>query len=136
LIFSAHDHRVSSFLLKSAHGTTYRLSLVPQVDTKHRVVVLELVLQNQHERPNANIDPNLLDWTGKLHGYQPYYFAASDFAHGARKSGYGELRVIRLRRLGMEMRIKVTDVHVEHLANALDDQFDYLDLEITTRALA
>jgi hypothetical protein len=34
-----------------------------------------------------------------LHGYQPYSFAASDFARGAQNSIYGDLRVIDLREL-------------------------------------
>jgi len=84
-------------------------------------------------------DSNLLDWTGKLHGYQPYVFAASDFAGGAQKSVYGESRKIDLPKLGMQVRVKVLDVHVEPTpedsAQALSYQFGDLSLEITTERL-
>jgi hypothetical protein len=124
----------SSFLLKSPRGVTYRLSLVPEFDVGKHVVVLDLVLQRPDKKGD---DSNLLDSTGKLHGYQPYFFAASDFTHGAQKSAYGDLRVINLRQLGMEMRVKVADVNVEP-ANSTQPtgyQFDDLTLEITTESL-
>ena len=126
----------SSFLLKSPRGVTYRLSLVPEFDVGKHVVVLDLVLQRADQKDD---DSNLLDSTGKLHGYQPYFFAASDFAGGVQKSAYGELRVIDLRKLGMEMRIKVADVHVEPMpagpSQRLGYQFDNLTLEVTTQSL-
>ena len=127
----------SSFILKSPHGVTYRLSLVPELDVKKHVVVLDLVLQKPGQTED---DPNLLDSTGKLHGYQPYVFPASDFAGGAHKSAYGESRVIDLQKLGMALHIKVADVHVETTpagsSQGLGYQFDDLTLEITTQKLA
>ncbi len=127
----------SSFLLKSPRGVTYRLSLVPELDVKKHVVVLDLVLQKPGQTED---DPNLLDSTGNLHGYQPYVFAASDFAGGTQKSTYGESRVIDLPKLGMQMRIKVADVDVEPTSagasQVLGYQFDDLTLGITTQSLA
>jgi hypothetical protein len=127
----------SSSLLKSPNGTTYRLSLIPELDVGKHVVVLDLVLQRVGRR---NDDPNLLDSTGKLHGYQPYFFAASDFAGGAQKSIYGDLRVIDSHRLGMEMHVKVVGVNVEPTpassSQAPGYQFDDLTLQITTQSLA
>ena len=124
----------SSFLLKSPRGVTYRLSLVPELDMGKHVVVLDLILQKPDEKDD---DSNLLDSTGKLHGYQPYFFAASDFAGGVQKSAYGELRVIDLRKLGMQMRVKVADVHVEPTPAGPSQQpgyqFDNLTLEVTTQ---
>src|SRR5450631_3232189 len=58
----------SSFVLKSSRGITYRLSLVPELDVRKNVVVLDLFLQIPGQTED---DPNLLDSTGKLHGYQP-----------------------------------------------------------------
>jgi len=122
-----------SSLLKLPGGATYRISLIPELDVSKHVVVLDLVLQRAGIRRD---DTNLLDSTGKLHGYQPYFFAASDFVHGAQKSVYGELRVIDLHQHGMEMHIKVAAVNVEPtLASSSqrpDYQFDNLTLEITT----
>ena len=126
-----------SFLLKSPRGDTYRLSLVADFDVRRHVVTLDLVLQ----RPGKNVhDSNLLDSTGNLHGYQPYVFAASDFAGGAQKSAYGESRVIDLRKLGMEMHVRVAEVHVEPTsedsAQGLGYQFHDLTLEIAARSLS
>ena len=126
----------SSILLKSPSGKAYRLSLVPEPDIRNHVVVLELVLQ---KRAGRN-DPNLLDWTGKLHGYQPYFFAASDFARGPQHSAYGEVRVIELRKLGMRMRVKVVAVKVEPTEENTSEsppyQFDELTLQVTAQSLA
>jgi len=138
LVFSAKPSpHPSSFLLKSSRGVTYRLSLVPDYDVEKHVVVLGLVLQRPSERED---DMNLLDSTEKLHGYQPYDFAASDFAEGAQKSIYGESRIIDLPKLGMHIRVKVADVHVEPTSaggsQVLGYQFEELTLEITTQILA
>jgi hypothetical protein len=127
----------SSFLLKSSRGITYRLSLIPDIDVGKHVVVLDLALQ----RPGEGADgTNLLDSTGKLHGYQPYVFAASDFAGGAQRSAYGDSREIVLQKLGVALHIKVADVHVETTPTGsfqtLGYQFDDLILEITTQKLA
>ena len=127
----------SSFVLISPRGVTYRLSLVPELDVRKHVVVLDLFLQKPGQTED---DPNLLDSTGKLHGYQPYVFPASDFAGGAHKSAYGESRVLNLQKLGMALQIKVADVHVETTpagsSQGLGYQFDDLTLEITTQKLA
>ena len=127
----------SSLLLKSPRGATYRLSLIPDFDIGKHVVVLELVLQRRGRKRD---DSNLLDPTGKLHGYQPYSFAASDFARGAQNSIYGDLRVIDLHQLGMELRVKVTGVNVEptptNSSKAPGYQFDDLTLQITTQSVA
>lgn len=126
-----------AILLRSPHGITYQLSLVPDSDGYGNVIVLDLFLQKPGVKPDHS---NFLDWTGKLHGYQPYVFAASDFAGGAQKSMYGESRKIDLPKLGMQMRVKVLDVHVEPTPEASAQvpnyQFDDLSLEITTQGFA
>jgi hypothetical protein len=98
---------------------------------------LELILQEPGKKPDHS---NLLDWTGNLHGYQPYDFGAWDFVNGAQKSSYGQSRVIKLRKLGMEMHVKVIKVHVEPTsADSSQEpnyQFNDLTLEITTQSLA
>lgn len=128
----------SSFLLKLPRGVTYQLSLVPDLDVKKHVVVLDLVLQKPGQTED---EPNLLDSTGSLHGYQTYVFAASDFAGGAQKSVYGESRVIDVPKLGMQIHVKVAEVHVEPTSGGSgqgsgDYQFDVLTLTITTQSLA
>jgi len=138
LVYSRQSNsQTSSSLLKSSTGAMYRLLLIPDLDVEKHVVVLNLVLQKEGRKTD---DSNLLDSTGKLHGYQPYFFAASDFAHGAKNSIYGDTRVIDLPRLGMEVHIKVVDVNVEPLAQISSDaagyQFNDLTLLVTTQKLA
>lgn len=127
--------RSSSVLLKSPRGVTYRLSLVPFLDVGKHVVVLELVLLKPGEKAMYG---NLLDTTGAF-GYQDYVFAALDFVHGARKSAYGDTRLIKLQRLGMEMLIRVVEVHVapapRYVPNQAVAQFRNLTLQITIRGL-
>lgn len=126
----------SVVLVRSPSGTPYRLSLIPQLDVEHHVVVLELVLQEGERKAD---DLNLLDVTGTLHGYQPYFFAASDFAEGARNSIYGESRVIDLSRLGMAIHITVVKVNVTPTgassSKSLRYQFDDLILRVATESL-
>ncbi len=127
----------SSVLLKSPRGVTYRLSLIPDSDVGQRVVVVELVLHRPSEQ--ATFYGNLLDPTGMLHGYQPYTFGAFDYVNGAKKSGYGATRVMKLKKLGMEMRVTVTRVNVVPIAGdsarTPEYKFQGLTLEITTRSL-
>lgn len=135
LAYAKASPHPSSILLKLPRGEKFRLSLVPEFDVGKHVVVLELVLQRPDKKGD---DSNLLDSTGKLHGYQPYFFAASDFARGAQKSAYGELRVIDVHRLGMEMRITVAEVSVEQITPSPSQgpgyEFENLTLEITTQS--
>lgn len=126
------SHTSSSLALESPRGTVHRLSLVPDVDTRRHVVVLDLRLQRAGAVPD---DVNLFEPTGKLHGYQPHFFAASDFADGPRKSLYGARRVIPLRDLGMTVEIRIVDVHVERISDPVAGsafEFDSLKLEINT----
>jgi len=129
--------QISSSLLKSPTGTMYRLSLIPDLDVGKHIVVLDLVLQRAGRHKD---DSNLLDSTGKLHGYQQYDFAASDFAHGAPNSIYGDTRVIDLPQLGIKIRIKVVAVNVEPTTSFSAEtpgyQFNDLTLRVTAKKLA
>lgn len=119
-----------SSVLKSPHGVAYRFFLSPEFDTGRHIVVLDLVLQKLGSKKNES---NLLDSTGKLHGYQPYIFAASDFANGAEKSVFGGVRTIVLDRPKMKFVIKVKDATVSTTSSssqAPSFQFDALTLEI------
>ena len=136
IYFPQSSSHPSSILLKSPRGKTYRLSLIPELDIEKHAVVLDLVLQGPDRRGD---DSNLFDTTGKLHGYQPFFFAASDFVRGPQNSSYGGLRVIDLHQLGMRMRVKVAEVNVEPTApnssHASGYQFNDLTLQITTQSL-
>lgn len=93
----------------SASGVRYRLWLKPERDVNDKVIVLELVMQKATSRKSS---PNLLNPHGR-HGYQPFDFAASDFANGAKLSSYGENRSMDLPNLHMKLQIRVNDAHSE-----------------------
>ena len=116
-----------SSILKSPSGAVYRIFLTPELDVGKHVAVLDLVLQRLGREKD---ETNLMDPTGKLHGYQPYIFAASDFSQGTQKSVFGELRTIPLDRLKMECIVKVKGVSVSPTSGY---EFDNLALEITTK---
>jgi len=88
----------------------FRLSLDPDYDIHHNITVLVLSLRHQSDSADAS---NLLDPTGRSHGYQSYIFAASDFVYGARQSLYGEKRTVILDQLGLHLRIDVSKASVE-----------------------
>jgi hypothetical protein len=120
-----------SALVKSPTGTTYRISLVPDFDVARHVVVLELVLR----RPGGG-NGNLFDPTGRLHGYQQYDFAASDFIHGPDQSIYGDTRTINLPQLRMAIQVRVEVVKVEPTSQqsveSMPYEFDTLVLQVRT----
>jgi hypothetical protein len=130
------SHTMSA-LLTSPRGITYRLSLIVDSAPGAAVDDLDLVLHRPGEK--ATFYGNLLAPTGMSHGIQPYIFGAWDFAKGPRKSLYGQSRVMKLQKLGMEMRVTVTRVRVfpapGDLARTPEYKFGDLTLEITTRSL-
>lgn len=113
--------------IKSVGGETlYVLSLEPDFDVGHRVLTLELALRHPSDKPDA---PNLLDPTGRRHGLQPYDFAASDLAHGIDNSAFGRKRTVRLKTLGLVVRITVSKTAVRPIS-AGNYQLDALELQI------
>jgi hypothetical protein len=126
---SQHPKGPNPVPVKSTDGkTVYFLSLRIEPDVKNNPVGIDLVLL--HTRASSD-DVNLLDPTGKWHGIQPYIFPASDFAQGAEKSIYGEKRIIRLKHLGLELQITVSNVAVTPNSTPYSEyQFDALTLQI------
>lgn len=92
------------------HGKAYEFRLDPEENTDGNLVVVELVMEgtSRSERGSNRLYP-----TGRLHGYQKWYFAASDFAHGPAKSIYGSSRTIDVPKLGLEVRVTVVRVAVK-----------------------
>lgn len=125
-----------STLIKSPSGQTYRLSLMPERDVKNRIVVLELVLQPATRKKDHS---NLLYPPGNWHGYQPFFFSASDFARGAQNSGYGRTRTIPISKLEMQLRVQVDGVKVELTGEKSSEgslyEFHELTLQVTTQPL-
>jgi hypothetical protein len=112
------------------------LFLLPEVDVAHQVVVIDLILQRIGSRSK---DTNLLEPPGHWHGYQPFSFVASDFAPGAVRSPNPDLRVIDVRKLRIQLQIKVIGVDVQPTSagssTKLPYRFDILTLQIGTRRL-
>jgi len=93
-----------------SHGKAYRFRLNPELDVDGHLVVFELLMEGAESSSRGE---NLLDPTGKLHGYQKWYFAAADFSHGAGKSIYGTTRTIALPNRGLTVQINVARVAVK-----------------------
>ena len=119
------------------HGQAYRFRLNPQNDIKGNPIVFELLMEGTSRAQRGR---NLLDPTGRLHGYQKWYFAASDFAHGPAKSIYGNSRTIDLPNIGQAVEVKVVRVAVEAIpatsSMPANYRFTYLTLQILDRALS
>lgn len=73
------------------HGKGYNFRLEPQKNINGDLVLFELVMEGITSSARGS---NLLVPNGRLRGYQRWYFAASDFAHGPAKSIYGTSRTI------------------------------------------
>jgi hypothetical protein len=127
----AGGHR--NVLFESPRGITYELSLLPEADICGRVEDLELVLRRPHVAMTGY--PNLLAPTYMWHGYEPFFFAGVDYAHGARRSIYGETRTVDVPRLGMRFLITVPSVHVAAVPNHEPGDPGYRFVEITLRAI-
>ena len=100
----------TSLAFHSPHGYAYRFRLDPERDVEGNVIVVELVMQGASGSSHKS---NLLDATGRRHGMQKWFFAASDLAHGAQRSVYGDARTIDLRKLGITVEAKVVGVRVK-----------------------
>jgi hypothetical protein len=128
LAFSAQsaENRLSVPINSTDGNPVYVLSLEPDFDVGHHIVVLELVLRGPHDKTDA---PNRLDPTGRAHGYQAYIFGGRDFTQGAKKSLYGEKRTVFLKNLGLVVQITVSKATVSPVS-ADGYQFDALTLQV------
>jgi hypothetical protein len=126
----------NSFSLTAPDGNKYRLFLLPELDTGQHVVVLDLVLRRDSDRSENS---NLLAPTENWHGYQPFCFAASDFARGAEASSFGSVRTIDVPKIGMQLRIKAAVVDVEpnskESSTGLTFRFGNIALQIAYKRL-
>ncbi len=122
-----------------SHGKTYRFRLRPESDVHDDLVGFALVLERASRSWRGS---NLLDPTGRVHGYQKWTFAASDFVHGPGKSLGGITRTVNLPNLGLTVQIDVVRSAVKPTPATSDMPVNYrftsLTLEVrarTTRGL-
>jgi hypothetical protein len=127
-IFTAQSRgKVWSVPIKRSDGhVAYVLSLEPEPDVENHVVVAQLVLRRVGSKPDAD---NLLQPSGRWRGLQAYYFAANDLAHGAKDSAFGQTRTLSLAKLGLLVRVTITDAKVS-LISADDYKLEILGLQI------
>ena len=127
-VFSAQspDNRWSGPITFADGTAAYILSLEPELDHGHHPITVELTLRRVDDRTD---DSNLLDPTAKLHGLQPYDFAADDLAEGPQKSAFGRVRKVSLKNLGLVIRITVLKAIVSPISGG-HHQFDGLELQI------
>jgi hypothetical protein len=113
--------------IRSTDGrTAYVLSLEPDYDAGHHVVLLELVLHRPGDKSDA---PNLLAPTRRWHGLQRFHLNADDLAQGAQKSVFGARRTFTLKELGIVVRLAVLKATVSPISSR-NYQLDALDLQI------
>ena len=122
----------TSLPFHSPRGETYRFRLSSQRDVASNIVVVELVMQGTS---SSSHKANLLDATGRLHGMQKWFFAASDLAHGAQRSVYGTTRAIDLPRLGITVEAKVVRAGVKPTpaTAAMPAGYRFTDLTLEVR---
>jgi hypothetical protein len=104
-VSGGNDHKL---IIDPLDGSRLFVTLFPEKDTAGRIVVIDLLIKS-HDNPQSR---NLLEPPGNWHGYQPFFFAASDFRQGAERSTYGRSRIVHLPRVGADALITVTDVAV------------------------
>ena len=121
-----------SYVFRS-YGKAYRFRLNPELDVNGRLVVFELLME---EPERSSRGANLLDSTGRLHGYQKWDFAASDFSHGAEKSIYGVVRTVDLPKRGPSVRIDIARVAVKPTpaTSRMPANHQFTDLILRVRA--
>jgi len=114
-----------------SHGKAYRFRLYPELDFYG---VLDNFALTMEDASSSWRGHNFLEPTGMWHGYQRFFFAGSDFEHGAAKSGYGNPRTIELPRLGMAVQVTIVRVVVKPAnPTALVPEFKNLTLRIFAR---
>jgi hypothetical protein len=119
-----------------SHGKAYRFRLDPERNGYGTLFGFELILERaNHSRP----EPNLLDPTGKLHGYQKWDFLASEFAHDHAPPGWGSSRTIYVPNRGLEVQVQVVRFGVRHAPTSLAPlgyRFTDLTLRVVARSTA
>jgi hypothetical protein len=115
-----------------SHGKAYRFRLYPERSAYTDALSNFTLAMEAADSPGRG--NNLFEPTGNWHGYQKFFFAASDFEHGAARSSYGNPRTIELPRLGVAVQITIVRVAVGPAsATAAVPEFKDLTLKIVAR---
>jgi hypothetical protein len=117
-----------------SHGKAYRFRLVPERDVAGNLFGFQLVMEGASRSPGQG--PNLLDPTGRIHGYQKWDFLASEFVRGHAPPGWGDSRTIYLPNLGLEVQVSVVRFAVKPTAATSATPADSRFTELTLRIRA
>jgi hypothetical protein len=117
-----------------SHGKAYRFRLNPERDVDGTLLGFQLVMEGANSRSGRG--PNLLDPTGRLHGYQKWDFLASEFVRDDAPPGWGDSRTIHLANRGLEVQINVVRFKVEPIpkTSATPAGYRFTDLALRIRA--
>lgn len=115
-----------------SHGKAYRFRLYPERSAYTDALSNFTLAMEAADSPGRG--HNFFEPIGNWHGYQKFFFAATDFEHGAAKSGYGNPRTIELPRLGVTVQVTIVRVAVGPAsATAAVSEFKDLTLKIVAR---
>ena len=110
-----------------ANRGVYIVRLTGEKDVSGNDVVVDLSLS---AASNAS-KTNLLEPKGHWHGYQPFFFAASDFAKGIDKSIFGRIRSIPIWGTKLSLSVDVQGLEVVALpAKPKDYRFEFIRLGV------
>ncbi len=110
----------------------YEVVLVPEIDAEKNVVEVRLALTPRGEDVNSVA---AVFWayppgfTG-VHGFQPWFFAAADFARGIGKSMYGKTRTVRVKYRSIVVQIVVLEAKVQRIRRSDVYRFDSLEVQV------
>ncbi len=110
----------------------YQVALFPEIDAEKNVVEIRLALTPRGEDVNSVA---AVFWayppgsTG-VHGFQPWFFAAADFARGVGKSIYGKTRTLRVKYRSIVVQIVVLEAKVQRLPRSDAYRFDSLEVQV------
>jgi len=127
---------IKSIHFMAPNRQRYILLLKPDLDINRHVVEVDLILHRSSKRTGRN----LLEPLGAWHGYQPFKFAALDFARANMNAFLSNsVRSIDIPKAGMRLQIKVADVGVRRTSprasTGLPYEFTSLKLAIATQSL-
>lgn len=118
--------------INGPHGSSYQLALEPQEDLNGNVIGLNLDVVRLGMKTLGNV----LEINDKVHGYQPFNFAASDFERGAPNSIYGKTRQVQNKKLKILITIDVLDSQIEptsHSNNYYRFQFGSMTFRVDVK---
>jgi hypothetical protein len=115
-----------------ARATPLELTFREEKDRDGHVIALYMLMRER----GGDSERNLLETVGNLHGYQPFDFAASDFAGGVRAATYEAIRNISVPKYRLLITSKIVDVSTRHVSSSYSPAGSYEFVNISMRVTA